>query len=45
MQVEYEDEHPMVLDRFEEECLKHGATPEMRGYFPGRKEFAGTLVG
>ena len=39
MQVEYDDENPMVLDMFEEDCLKHGATPDMRRYFPNRKSF------
>ncbi|MEK9658437.1 MAG: cupin domain-containing protein [Chloroflexota bacterium] len=39
MQVEYDDENPLVLDMFEEECLKHGATPNMRRYFPNRKQF------
>jgi hypothetical protein len=24
---------------FEEDCLKHGATPDMRRYFPNRKDF------
>jgi len=39
MQVEYPDENPMVLDMFEEDCLKHGAMPAMRSYFPNRKQF------
>jgi mannose-6-phosphate isomerase-like protein (cupin superfamily) len=43
MQVEYEDENPIVLDMFEEDCLKHGAVPTMRSYFPGRKEFKTNL--
>jgi mannose-6-phosphate isomerase-like protein (cupin superfamily) len=43
MQVEYDDENPLVLDMFEEECLKHGATPNMRRYFPKRKQFKVTL--
>ncbi|MCH7608947.1 MAG: hypothetical protein IIC94_10365, partial [Chloroflexi bacterium] len=38
-QIEYEIEDPAVLDEFEEECLKHGATPQMRGFFPDRKSF------
>ena len=38
-QVEYDDENPMVLDIFEEDCLKHGAAPAMRQYFPNRKGF------
>ena len=38
-QIEYEIENPAVLDEFEEECLKHGATPQMRGFFPDRKSF------
>ena len=38
-QIEYEIEDPTVLDEFEEECLKHGAAPQMRGFFPGRKSF------
>ena len=43
MQVEYEDENPLVLDLFEEECLKRGARPDMRRYFPGRTEFKAKL--
>ena len=43
MQVEYEDENPLVLDLFEEECLKRGARPDMRRYFPGRTEFKAQL--
>ena len=39
IQVEYDDEAPLVLDLFEEECLKHGAVPDMRRYFPNRTEF------
>ena len=39
MQVEYDDENPLVLDLFEEDCLKHGAMPDMRRYFPNRTEF------
>ena len=38
-QIEYDDEAPEVLDLFEEECLKHGATPDMRRFFPSRKDF------
>ena len=38
-QIEYEIEDPAVLDEFEEECLKHGAAPQMRGFFPDRKRF------
>ena len=38
-QIEYEIEDPGVLDEFEEECLKHGAAPAMRGFFPDRKRF------
>ncbi len=38
-QIEYEIEDPGVLDEFEEECLKHGAAPAMRGFFPDRKSF------
>ena len=38
-QIEYEIEDPAVLDEFEEECLKNGATPQMRGFFPDRKSF------
>ena len=38
-QIEYEIEDPAVLDEFEEECLKHGAAPAMRGFFPDRKRF------
>lgn len=45
MQVEYEDENAMVLDMFEEECLKHGATPNMRNWFPNRKTFGVKLPG
>ncbi len=43
MQVEYEDENPLVLDLFEEECLKRGARPDMRRYFPGRTQFTVAL--
>jgi mannose-6-phosphate isomerase-like protein (cupin superfamily) len=43
MQVEYDDENPLVLDMFEEECLKHGATPDMRRYFPKRTQFKVSL--
>jgi hypothetical protein len=39
MQVEYDDENPLVLDLFEEECLKHDAVPDMRRYFPNRSDF------
>ena len=42
-QVEYEDEAPMILDLFEEECLKHGAKPNMRRFPPGRTDFKHTL--
>ncbi len=38
-QIEYEIEDPAVLDEFEAECLKHGAVPQMRGFFPNRKRF------
>ena len=38
-QVEYNDEAPLVLDLFEEDCLRHGAVPDMRRFFPGREEF------
>lgn len=38
-QMEYENEAPMVLDLFEEDCLRHGAMPDMRRYFPGRTAF------
>ena len=38
-QIEYDDEAPEVLDLFEEECLKNGATPNMRRFFPSRKNF------
>ena len=38
-QVEYDDEAPLVLDLFEEDCLRHGAVPDMRRFFPGREEF------
>jgi mannose-6-phosphate isomerase-like protein (cupin superfamily) len=43
MQVEYEDENPMVLDMFEEDCIKHGAMPDMRRYFPDRNQYKVTL--
>ncbi len=43
MQVEYDDENPIVLDMFEEDCIKHGATPDMRRYFPERTEYKVTL--
>ena len=43
MQVEYEDENPLVLDLFEEECLKRGARPDMRRYFPARTQFKTAL--
>ena len=43
MQVEYDDENPMVLDMFEEDCLKHGAAPDMRRYFPSREQFTVNL--
>ncbi len=42
-QLEYEDEHPEILDLFEAECLKNGAVPDMRRFFPGRKTFAHKL--
>ena len=38
-QIEYEDEDPMILDLFEEECLKHQAMPDMRRFFAHRKRF------
>ena len=43
IQVEYEDEAPAILDLFEEECAKHGATPDMRRFFPWRTEFKSKL--
>jgi len=43
MQVEYEDENPLVLDMFEEDCVNNGAMPDMRRYFPGRSEFKAAL--
>ena len=43
MQVEYEDENPIVLNMFEEDCIKNGAMPDMRRYFPGRTEYKVTL--
>jgi mannose-6-phosphate isomerase-like protein (cupin superfamily) len=43
MQVEYQDENPLVLDLFEEDCLKHGAMPDMRRYFPNRTSYKVTL--
>ena len=42
-QLEYDDEHPEILDLFEAECLKNGAVPDMRRFFPGRKSFAHKL--
>ena len=42
-QVEYNDEDPMILDLFEEECLKHDAKPDMRRFFPSRKDFKHAL--
>ena len=44
-QIEYEDENPLVLDLFEEECLKHNAMPDMRRFFPGRVAFKAKLPG
>jgi mannose-6-phosphate isomerase-like protein (cupin superfamily) len=38
-QVEYGDENPDILNWFEEDCLRHGAKPDMRRYFPNRTEF------
>jgi len=43
IQVEYEDEDPAILDLFEEECAKHGATPDMRRFFSWRTEFKSKL--
>ena len=43
--MEYDDENPLVVDLFEEECLKHGAVPDMRRYFPNRTEFKTKLPG
>ena len=42
-QIEYHNEDPMILDLFEEECLKHDAMPVMRDFFPDRKGFKVTL--
>jgi oxalate decarboxylase/phosphoglucose isomerase-like protein (cupin superfamily) len=42
-QIEYEIEDPAVLDEFEAECLKHGAIPQMRRFFPERKQFTHQL--
>ncbi len=42
-QIEYTKEHPSILDRFEEECLKHNAMPNMRQFFPDRTEYKVTL--
>jgi hypothetical protein len=44
-QIEYEDENPLVLDLFEEECIKHGAMPDMRRFFPGRTAFKAKMPG
>jgi mannose-6-phosphate isomerase-like protein (cupin superfamily) len=38
-QIEYTNEHPSILDMFEEECLKHGAAPNMRQFFPSRTDY------
>ena len=38
-QIEYDFEDPAVLDEFEEEVVKNGATPGMRGFFPGRTKY------
>ena len=42
-QLEYDDEHPEILDLFEAECLRNRAVPDMRRFFPGRKTFAHKL--
>jgi quercetin dioxygenase-like cupin family protein len=44
-QIEYEIEDPAVLDEFEEECIKNGAEPQMRGFFPQRSSFTVKLPG
>ncbi len=38
-QIEYSFEDPTVLDEFEEECIKNGAKPQMRDFFPSRTSF------
>jgi hypothetical protein len=43
-QIEYHNEHPSILDLFEEECLKHNATPAMRPFFPDRTDFKSDLL-